>query len=84
MDEAMDEMFDEVLAICLDRLSDGDDVASCAADYPECPDLQPLLELTAALSSVSGDVHRRVARAHLAAASSAGGAAPIDRLADRR
>jgi hypothetical protein len=53
MDETMDEMFEEVLAICLDRLSDGDDVESCVADYPECPDLQPLLELAAALSSTS-------------------------------
>ena len=46
----MDEMFEEVLAICLDRLSDGDDVESCVADFPECPDLQPLLEIAAALT----------------------------------
>jgi hypothetical protein len=63
MDETMDDMFDEVLAICLDRLSDGDDVESCVADYPECPDLQPLLELAAALSSTSADNVKRADRA---------------------
>ncbi len=62
MDETMDEMFEEVLAICLDRLSDGDDVESCVADFPECPDLQPLLELAAALNAASADDHRRVDR----------------------
>ena len=59
----MDEMFEEVLAICLDRLSDGDDVASCVADFPECPDLEPLLEIAAALSAASGDTVRRKDRA---------------------
>jgi hypothetical protein len=59
MDEMMDEMFEEVLAICLDRLSDGDDVEACVADFPECPDLQPLLEIAAALTSASADNHRR-------------------------
>jgi hypothetical protein len=59
----MDEMFEEVLAICLDRLSDGDDVASCVADFPECPDLEPLLELAAALSAASDDTVKRVDRA---------------------
>ena len=63
MDETMDEMFEEVLAICLDRLSDGDDVESCMADYPECPDLQPLLVIAAALSSASADHLRRADRA---------------------
>ncbi len=58
----MDEMFEEVLAICLDRLSDGDDVESCVADFPECPDLQPLLELAAALSDVSADDDDRANR----------------------
>ena len=62
MDETMDEMFEEVLAICLDRLSDGDDVESCVADYPECPDLQPLLEIAAALTAVSAENRRRVDR----------------------
>ena len=62
MDETMDEMFEEVLAICLDRLSDGDDVESCVADFPECPDLQPLLELAAALSATSADTFRRADR----------------------
>ena len=55
----MDEMFEEVLAICLDRLSDGDDVASCVADFPDCPDLQPLLEIAAALSVASDGAARR-------------------------
>jgi hypothetical protein len=59
----MDEMFDEVLAICLDRLSDGDDVASCIADFPECPDLEPLLEIAAALSAASDDAAKRDDRA---------------------
>jgi hypothetical protein len=59
----MDEMFEEVLAICLDRLSDGDDVASCVADFPECPDLQPLLEIAAALSAASDDAVKRDDRA---------------------
>src|SRR5688572_28893363 len=62
MDDTMDEMFDEVLAICLDRLSDGDDAESCVADYPECPDLQPLLELAAALISTSADNFKRADR----------------------
>jgi hypothetical protein len=58
-EQTMDEMFEEVLAICLDRLSDGDDIASIVADFPECPDLQPLLELAAALSAVADDDARR-------------------------
>jgi hypothetical protein len=48
----MNDMFEEVLAICLDRLADGDTVAACVADFPECPDLEPLLSLAAALSDV--------------------------------
>jgi hypothetical protein len=52
-EQTMDDMFEEVLAICLDRLSDGDDVESCVADFPECPDLPPLLEIAAALSALS-------------------------------
>jgi len=59
----MDEMFEEVLAICLDRLSDGDDIASCVADFPECPDLEPLLEIAAALSVASDDAAKRADRA---------------------
>ncbi len=62
MDETMDEMFEEVLAICLDRLSDGDTIESCVADFPECPDLQPLLEIAAALSATSEDKSRRADR----------------------
>ena len=53
MDENMDAMFDEVLAICLDRLSDGDDVEACMADFPECPDMRPLLELAMALNELA-------------------------------
>ena len=58
----MDDLFDEVLAICLDRLSDGDDIESCVADFPECPDLGPLLEIAAALSSASERAYRRADR----------------------
>jgi hypothetical protein len=56
----MDEMFEEVLAICLDRLSDGDDIESCVADFPECPELRDLLEIAAALSSSSAADNARV------------------------
>jgi hypothetical protein len=59
----MDDMFEEVLAICLDRLSDGDDIASCVADFPECPELQPLLEIAAALSAASDEAAKRDDRA---------------------
>ncbi|MFN8635844.1 MAG: hypothetical protein U0893_18500 [Chloroflexota bacterium] len=59
----MDDMFEEVLAICLDRLSDGDDVESCVADFPECPELGPLLEIAAALCTASEEDHRRSNRA---------------------
>lgn len=59
----MDDMFDEVLAICLDRLSDGDDIASCVADFPECPDLEPLLEIAAALTEAGDGTGRRADRA---------------------
>jgi hypothetical protein len=58
----MDDMFEEVLAICLDRLSDGDSVESCVADFPECPELEPLLDIAAVLSSASEDAHRRTDR----------------------
>jgi hypothetical protein len=58
----MDEMFEEMLAICLDRLSDGDDVESCVADFPECPDLRPLLEIAAALSASTASGSVRAAR----------------------
>jgi hypothetical protein len=62
MDETMDEMFDEVLAICLDRLSDGDDVEACVADFADCPDLQPLLEIAAALTAAAPDSRQRADR----------------------
>ena len=58
MDDTMDAMFEEVLAICLDRLSDGDDVEACMADFPECPDMRPLLELAAALTDLSENERR--------------------------
>jgi hypothetical protein len=45
----MNDTFDEVLAICLDRLTDGESVARCAADYPEHPGLGPSLEVAEAL-----------------------------------
>lgn len=47
----MDDLFDEVLALCLDRLADGDDVDACVIDFPECPDLRPLLEIAQALAA---------------------------------
>jgi hypothetical protein len=59
MDEKMDELFEEVIAICLDRLSDGDSIEACVADFPECPDLQPLLEIAAALTATAADDHKR-------------------------
>jgi hypothetical protein len=62
MDDMREDMFDEVLAICLDRLSDGDDIASCVADFPECPDLEPLLEIAAALTACADDDAGRSAR----------------------
>jgi hypothetical protein len=62
MDERMDELFEEVLAICLDRLSDGDTVAACVADFPDCPELEPLLEIAAALSATSEADRRRDGR----------------------
>jgi hypothetical protein len=41
----MNDSFDEVLAICLDRLTEGHSIARCTADYPEHPDLGPTLEV---------------------------------------
>ena len=38
-------MFDEVLAICLDRLTDGDSIDQCVDDYPTCPELRETLEV---------------------------------------
>ena len=48
----MIDLFDELLSICLDRLADGDTVADCLVDFPEVPDLGPMLETAAALMSV--------------------------------
>lgn len=48
----MIDLFDELLSICLDRLADGDAVADCIADFPEVPDLGPMLETAAALISL--------------------------------
>src|SRR5581483_9562323 len=42
---SMTEMFDEVLAICLDRLTDGDTIDQCVDDYPACPELRETLEV---------------------------------------
>lgn len=49
----MDDQFDEVLAVCLDRIADGDDIEACVADFPAYADLRPLLEIAAALSAES-------------------------------
>ena len=49
----MSEMFDEVVAICLDRLTDGDTVDQCAADYPEVPELRETLEVAELLMARS-------------------------------
>ena len=49
----MSEMFDEVVAICLDRLTDGDTVDQCAADYPEIPELLETLEVAEFLMATS-------------------------------
>ena len=43
------DLFDELLSICLDRVADGDTVADCMADFPDCPELARLLETAAAL-----------------------------------
>ncbi len=48
----MIDLFDELLSICLDRLADGDTVADCVMDFPEVPDLGPMLETAAALMSL--------------------------------
>lgn len=56
----MNDLFEEVLAICLDRLADGDTVADCVADFPECADLEPLLSLAAALSDVGASAPQPV------------------------
>jgi hypothetical protein len=49
----MSEMFDEVVAICLDRLTDGDSIDQCVADYPECADLRETLEVAELLMAQS-------------------------------
>ena len=48
----MEEVFEEVLALCLDRVVDGDSPAACAADFPDYPDLLPLLEFAGGLSAL--------------------------------
>ncbi|MBA2450447.1 MAG: hypothetical protein H0V51_20725 [Chloroflexi bacterium] len=45
----MEELFEEALALCLDRVADGDSPASCADDFPEFHGLLPLLQLAAEL-----------------------------------
>ena len=49
----MEEIFEEVLALCLDRLADGDSPQACAVDFPDFPDLLSLLEIAAALSATA-------------------------------
>ena len=51
----MIDLFDELLAICLDRLADGDTVADCVMDFPEVPDLGPMLETAAALMALGAE-----------------------------
>ena len=58
----MIDLFDELLAICLDRLADGDTVADCVLDFPEVPDLEGLLETAAALMALG---HERPSRPSL-------------------
>ncbi len=48
----MIDLFDELLSICIDRLTDGDTVADCLADFPECPELELMLETAAALTAL--------------------------------
>ena len=55
----MDDVFEEVLALCLDRIEDGDSAEACAADFPDFPDLPPLLELATALRSMPREEPRR-------------------------
>ena len=54
MRSAMEEVFDEVLAECLDRVGDGDSAEACAAEFPEFPDLLALLQLATDLRALRG------------------------------
>ena len=54
MRSAMEEVFDEVLAVCLDRVGDGDSAEACAAEFPEFPDLLALLQLATDLRALRG------------------------------
>jgi len=45
----MTDLFEEVLAVCLDRLEDGDSVDQCVEEYSEFPDLRETLEIAEAL-----------------------------------
>jgi len=56
----MNDLFDELLSICLDRLEDGDTVADCMADFPECSELKPLLETATALTALGQERHGRL------------------------
>lgn len=49
MSQRMEELFEEALALCLDRVADGDSPGSCADDFPELHGLLPLLQVAAAL-----------------------------------
>ncbi len=52
--EAFEDLLAEVVALCLDRMEDGDSAEQCAADFPEFPDLLPMLQIAAELRSQSG------------------------------
>ncbi len=45
----MEVLFEEALALCLDRVADGDSPASCAESFPEFTALLPLLQIAAEL-----------------------------------
>jgi hypothetical protein len=64
----MNDLFVELLSICIDRLADGDAVADCLADFPECPELGPLLETAAVLLAAEARPLRSDAWATVAAA----------------
>lgn len=71
----MQEVFEEVLALCLDRVADGDSPAACAGDFPEFPELVELLGIAAKLK----DLPRPEPRPSWLTASSARLAAKIAR-----
>ncbi|MFN8525171.1 MAG: hypothetical protein U0821_18910 [Chloroflexota bacterium] len=50
----MDDVFEETLSLCLDRIADGDDPEDCAAEFAEFPQLLSLLELAVDISAIPG------------------------------